>query len=343
MSGGGPRWSDPEVEELGGGVYRIPLPLPTDALRAVNVYAIADSRGVSLIDAGMAIAVDRAGLERALRGIGFGFGDIRAFYVTHFHRDHYPLALEIRREYGTPVALGELERYNIELIKQVVDGSAASRIDASVTSFGGGHLVTELAAARQGHRSADLYEDPDWWLSDGARLEVPGRDLEVLATPGHTRGHVSYRDQGNRLLFAGDHVLPHITPSIGFEPAATGRALSDFLTSLARLRAMPDTALLPAHGRVAPSTHRRIDELLSHHDKRLAQALAACDGTWRSGFDVAQELTWTRRERPFGQLSCFDQALAVSETDAHLRLLTARGRLVTRTGQDGVIRYREPT
>jgi hypothetical protein len=37
MSGNGPHWSDPDVEELGGGVYRIPLPLPTGALQAVNV------------------------------------------------------------------------------------------------------------------------------------------------------------------------------------------------------------------------------------------------------------------------------------------------------------------
>ena len=77
------------------------------------------------------------------------------------------------------------------------------------------------------------------------------------------------------MLFAGDHVLPHITPSIGFEPAARPGALTRFLTSLAALRAEPDRLLLPAHGPVAPSVHARIDELVAHHDKRLDEIAAA--------------------------------------------------------------------
>ena len=35
-------WTEPKVEDLGGGVHRIPLPLPLDGLKAVNVYAITD-------------------------------------------------------------------------------------------------------------------------------------------------------------------------------------------------------------------------------------------------------------------------------------------------------------
>ena len=46
-------WIEPDVEDLGAGVYRIPLPLPMDGLKAVNVYAITDPGGVDLIDAGV--------------------------------------------------------------------------------------------------------------------------------------------------------------------------------------------------------------------------------------------------------------------------------------------------
>ena len=35
-------WTEPAVDDLGGGVHRIPLPLPLDGLKAVNVYAITD-------------------------------------------------------------------------------------------------------------------------------------------------------------------------------------------------------------------------------------------------------------------------------------------------------------
>src|SRR5260370_20185653 len=45
-------WIEPGVEDLGGGVHRIPLPLPMDGLKAGNVYAIADPGGGRLIHPG---------------------------------------------------------------------------------------------------------------------------------------------------------------------------------------------------------------------------------------------------------------------------------------------------
>ena len=48
-------WTTPGVEEVAAGVHRIPLPLPNDNLRAVNVYTIADGDGLLLIDSGWAI------------------------------------------------------------------------------------------------------------------------------------------------------------------------------------------------------------------------------------------------------------------------------------------------
>ena len=59
-----------------------------------------------------------------------------------------------------------------------------------------------------------------------------------------------FADETADLLFAGDHVLPRITPSIGFEPAPPTSPLADFLTSLELIRSRPDAALLPAHGPV---------------------------------------------------------------------------------------------
>ena len=66
-----------------------------------------------------------------------------------------------------------------------------------------------------------------------------------------------FADRRAGLLFAGDHVLPDVKPSIGFEPAYVQQPLRDFLASLAKVRAMPDLMLLPAHGPVSPSSHTR--------------------------------------------------------------------------------------
>src|SRR6476661_8757792 len=85
-------WERSGAHEVAPGVHRIPLPLPGDALKAVNVYAIADGDGLVLVDGGWAMAESAALLERSLGEIGFRLADIREFLVTHVHRDHYTQA-----------------------------------------------------------------------------------------------------------------------------------------------------------------------------------------------------------------------------------------------------------
>lgn len=147
-----------------------------------------------------------------------------------------------------------------------------------------------------------------------------------------------FADDGAGLLFAGDHVLPRITPSIGFEPAPPASPLADFLASLQLVRAMPDAALLPAHGPVGRKVHERVDELLDHHGHRLDATLAAVRDGHHTAREVAEVLTWTRRERRLAELDPFNMMLAVLETAAHLDVLVARGALHGAV-VDGVLRY----
>ena len=160
----------------------------------------------------------------------------------------------------------------------------------------------------------------------------------MLPTPGHTRGHVVFRDQEAGALFAGDHVLPHITPSIGFEAAPAAMPLRDYIGSLRTVRALPDMTLLPAHGPVAESVHTRVDELLAHHDDRLSACMDTVTAGATTAYESACILTWTRRERHFDELDTFSQMLAVNETAAHLDLLAAQERISSFT-EAGVTRY----
>src|SRR5689334_12749403 len=58
-------WSAPGPVQVAPGIHRIPLPMPGDGLHAVNVYAIADGSGLTMIDGGWALAVARSALEDA--------------------------------------------------------------------------------------------------------------------------------------------------------------------------------------------------------------------------------------------------------------------------------------
>jgi glyoxylase-like metal-dependent hydrolase (beta-lactamase superfamily II) len=312
------------------------LPLPNDGLRAVNVYAITGPDGPTLIDSGWAVADARDLLANALAELGADLGDVRRFLVTHMHRDHYSQAIHLRREFGTPVALGAEERWSLEAVSRPGRKAAEEQV-ALLRALGADEIAAAMSANRPANDPAE-WELPDEWLQGDEVLAVNGRSLEVVSTPGHTRGHVVFYDTAGSLLFAGDHVLPTITPSIGFEPAGTPNPLGAFLDSLALVRARPDAMLLPAHGFVVPSVHDRVDELVEHHRVRLDVMAEVLAHGAETAIDVAGRVTWTRRERTLAELDTFNKFLAVCETGAHLQLLVAQGR-ASMTERDGVRYY----
>lgn len=322
-------WSEPGVEDVAPGVHRMALPLPNDGLKAVNVYVLVGDDEVTLIDSGWARPEARELLESGLDSLGLSLGDIRRFLITHVHRDHYTQAIAVRREFGTRVSLGAGERESLEVLMDPTRIPLHPQID-SVRAMGATALadMLESHATRARHRGEDREgEYPDDWLEAGVLQASGDRLLEVVPTPGHTRGHVVFHDHEASLLFAGDHVLPTITPSIGFEPVLSPNPLGDFLASLAVVRSRPDARLLPAHGMVTDSVHKRVDELVAHHGARLDETEHAVRSGGTTAFDVAGQLKWTRREKSLAELDPFNQMLAIAETAAHLVLLVAQGRL----------------
>ena len=332
----GEDWTTPGAFLVADGVYRIPLPLPDDALRAVNVYAVTDGHKVVLVDGGWALPESEESLARSLDQIGYGLTDVSRFLVTHAHRDHYTQAVALRRRFGASVTVGEHERPSLEQLSPGMPVNEPSYIGA-LEAAGADELARRLRATAEASDRAD-WEGPDRWLPDGARVDLDSRALTAVHTPGPTRGHLVFTDEPAGLLFAGDHVLPHITPSIGFEQARVASPLRDYVTSLALVRAMPDAVLLPAHGPATRSVHQRVDELLAHHEQRLDATLVALHAGANTALEVADRIGWTRRHRALADLDPFNQMLAILETAAHLDLLAERG-LVTRADVDGRTHY----
>jgi glyoxylase-like metal-dependent hydrolase (beta-lactamase superfamily II) len=326
-------WERPGAFEVAPGVHRIPLPLPGDALKAVNVYAISDGAQVVLIDGGWALPESEELLAAGLGTIGYDLGDVREFLVTHMHRDHYGQAVAVRRRFGTKVSLGAGEQAAFEALAQLVHGR--DRAQMRRLSEGGADELLAALDTEDLTVPPDYKDSPDQWLTDGVDVALDTRRLRVIATPGHTAGHVVFHDADHGALFAGDHVLPHITPSIGVEPVTTPSPLRSYLDSLRLVQELPDARLFPAHGPVTESVHARIDELLAHHENRLVVTAEAVDRGADTALAVARELTWTRRQRRLGELDLFNQILAVNETMAHLIVLVERGWLTEKT-VDGV-------
>ncbi|MDP3967770.1 MAG: MBL fold metallo-hydrolase [Nocardioides sp.] len=331
QSTGSGTWTEPGAYEVSPGVHRIPLPLPMDGLRAVNVYVLESDEGLTLVDGGWAIEESRTLLESSLKQIGYGVRDIRRFLVTHVHRDHYTQAAVIAKEFGAGLSLGIGDKPTLDLMHDPdLDHDPTV---AQLERAGAQVIAEEWARVMHGDPpDLGLWGYPDTWLETDHTIEVAGRSLKAVSTPGHTQGHFVFADEAAGVLFAGDHVLPTITPSVGFEPVYAPQPLRDFMASLVKVRAMPDMTLLPAHGPTGMSSHQRVDELLAFHEGRLARCIEIVRGGARTAYEVAGELPWTKRERRLVDLDVFNGSLATMETLTHLELLALRGDLVRHDG-----------
>lgn len=330
-------WFTAGPEEVDDRVVRLPMAVSVDGLHAVNVYVLrGEDDAVDLVDAGDAAEVTVDRLDEELRDVGARVSAVRRVLVTHVHPDHYTLAPPVRQRSGAAVHLGEGERPNLEAMNRLRRGERAPNTAADLERTGATDLEPDLDEVRLRGRRGPEIEGPDVWLSAGAAVDVGGGRLTAVATPGHTRGHVAYHDEGRALWFSGDHVLPHITPSIGHESAPVPTALGDYLSSLRLLLDLPDGRLLPAHGPVRPSAHARARELLDHHEERLVETLDALHDGGSTAYEAAGRLRWTRHLARFADLHPWHRFLASTETAAHLEVLVDRGlavRAPRRTGR----------
>jgi len=150
-------WADPGAYEVSDGVFRIPLSMPNDGLHAVNVYAMETGDGLVLVDAGWRTATSLDELGSALSSVGHDVASIREVYVTHVHRDHYTLAVELRRRFGTRIGLGRDEAPSLHELLEIASNVPVTSLQQLRRS---GDPV--LAATIEAVATAEDFDEDSW-------------------------------------------------------------------------------------------------------------------------------------------------------------------------------------
>jgi len=171
--------------ELAPGVVRI----PTLGAASINSFAFVEDDGsVTLVDCGLKRAPGR--IVAGLRAIGRHPGDVRRIVLTHAHSDHAGGAAEMSARTGAPVAVHETDAPFVE----------RGEIPPYDPSLWSGRLMTRTS--RGGFPPVAVGER----LTDGQVLDV-GEGLRIVATPGHTPGHVSLLHEPTATLITGDALI----------------------------------------------------------------------------------------------------------------------------------------
>ncbi|MBY3554943.1 MBL fold metallo-hydrolase [Modestobacter lapidis] len=321
----------PPVEQLRPDLWSIPVPIPNSPLRYVSVYALAVPGGIGLIDTGWESDESWAALTGGLAGIGASIDDVRGVLVTHMHFDHLGLANRVRQRSGAWIAMHPADA---ELVagsnRRDVETSVAAEVEFLVgLGADRAEAVADVGPA-EGMARYLRAAVPDRLLDHGDLADLPGWQLRAVHTPGHTPGHLCFAEERTGLFFSGDHVLPRITPNISTTVDGLADPLRSFLDSLAGVRETGSTEVLPAHEWRFTGLADRVDQLTAHHEQRLAELLTAVRAHPHSTpWELAAHLTWSR---PWSSYERRMRIFAVTETDAHLRLLASRGAVLGSAG-----------
>jgi glyoxylase-like metal-dependent hydrolase (beta-lactamase superfamily II) len=318
---------------------KLPISLPDVTLAYVNAYLIRGDCGFILVDAGWNTPATLASLQKQLAETGADVKDISRIVVTHVHPDHYGLAGRLKQLSGASLAMHEIEK---EVITTRYINIASLLEQTGRWLAANGVPPDELARIRDATVGMEQYVapvHPDIILHGGETIAGGDFTFKVLWTPGHSSGHICLYEPGKRVLISGDHVLPTITSNVGSHPQSIDNPLSRYLNSLKEIKQLDVNLVLPGHESPFTGLKPRIDELIQHHEQRSAEILAAVKDGTRTAYQIAGALSWST---PGGwpDMSPFDKRLAISETLAHLEMLTAAGQ-TGKTTKDGLISYRK--
>jgi len=314
----------PEVERVRPGLWSIPVPIPNNPLRYVLVYAFELDNGIALVDAGWDTEEAWQALSDGVAAAGGSMSDVTGVVVTHIHPDHYGLAGRVREASGAWIGLHPADASMLQE-RYVESDDLVERMSGLLALSGvPKETLPDLATASMEIRSLVHMALPDRLIEDEEAIGLAGWDLRAIWTPGHSPGHLCLVAPEAGLLLSGDHVLPRISPNISMHSQQFPNPLGDYLESLMKIGAFEPDEVLPGHEYRFGGLRARTEQLISHHEERLAEIeglLAAAPG--RSAWELTLALTWSR---PFDEIPPFMQRAANGETLAHLVLLEVRGR-----------------
>jgi glyoxylase-like metal-dependent hydrolase (beta-lactamase superfamily II) len=286
------------IDHVAPGVRRILVDNPGPfTFKGTMSYIIGRGR-VAIIDPGPIDPRHNAALLDAVRG-----ETVTHIFITHTHRDHSPGAAALREMTGAPTVGEGPHRSSRPLFI-----GESERLDAG----------------------GDTDFVPDHRVADGDTIVEDGWAIEAIATPGHTANHMAFALRGTDMLFSGDHVMGWSTSIV----APPDGSMRDYMASLDRLAARPETVYLPGHGDVIRNAPDFVARYIAHRRGREASILH------RLGKGES-DIPGLVRAIYIGLDPRLSGAAALS-TLAHLEDLTAR-RLVVTDGAPSISgRYRLP-
>ena len=260
-----------QAREVAPGILwmRIALPMRLDH---VNVYALDDGDGWTLVDTGLGTDDGRRQWEALLAGPLAGRA-VRRLVATHHHPDHIGLAGWFQARGAelitTRTAWLFARMLTLDVQARATEQAIAFWRDAGMPPA----MIAEKAAERPFNFADVVAPMPVGYtrIAEGSTISMGGRDWQVRMGNGHAPEHATFwSDDG--LILAGDQMLPGISANIGVYPTEPeADPLSEWLEAIARFRPLATEAqlVLPGHKLPYRGLPARLAAMAADHREAL--------------------------------------------------------------------------
>lgn len=311
-------------------VYPVIVPTPY-SVGDVNMYIVEAAGTVSLIDAGIDSDDCWDALNQTLSEIGLTLGDLSQILLTHHHSDHIGLINRISTIRDIPIYAHRESIYRLkrdpEFLSMRIRFFEQLYREMGCGSAGERHIEYLKEASRKNEKfkiHAEIIP-----LSDSETIG----SYQVVYVPGHSPDHIAFWDAKRRWLFAGDHLIQHISSNAFVEPDREGKrifALAEYANSLKKCLSLEAEIAFSGHGELIRN-HKHLIELRL---TRMEQKAEKIRSLIQSGISTAYGLAQTYY--PSKYLSQF--SLVMSEIIGLLDFLEAKNK-IQKEQRNGVWHY----
>ena len=333
-------WQNPPLEgdstEVAAGIHWIRLPLPMK-LDHVNVYALDDGDGWTIIDTGLNSKRTKTIWDNLIVGL-LGRRPIHRVILTHHHPDHIGLAGWFMAEHGaellasrTSYLMGRMLTLDVQALPPQETINFWRRSGMSEA------LVKERAEGKPFNFADMVSPIPLGYkrLQEGDQIFMGGRNWVVRMGNGHAPEHATFWSDDSEILIAGDQIISSISSNLGVystEPEAD--PVREWLVSCENFLPHAKTNHLVLSGHKLPFTGLsfRLSQLIENHHAALERLRVFLDRP-RTAAECFQPLF----KRIIGE---DEYGLALVEAVAHLNHLFVAGEVNRHLNSNGAYVYR---